>query len=77
MVLDALDECTEIKNLIEMLVEVKRWGVPTVRILATSREEKEIKQKMNTLAFPIWLEPSRVDNGIKIFLKHELGSQGP
>jgi hypothetical protein len=78
IILDALDECLEVEvmKLMEALAKVKRWEIPRVRILATSREEPNIKQAMSNLACPIWLEPALVDNAIKIFVKHNFQSHG-
>jgi hypothetical protein len=74
---DALDECKEVKNLMEKIAEIKRWELPGVRILATSRVELDIAKTMDVLARPICLETKLVDEDIKSFVKQNLRSDGP
>jgi hypothetical protein len=77
IVIDALDECKEVKNLMEKIAEIKRWELPGVRILATSRTEPGIAKIMDVLARPICLETKLVDEDIKSFVKQNLRSDGP
>jgi hypothetical protein len=77
LVFDALDECNDVQNLMEKIVEIKRWELPGVRILATSRREPDITKAMDTLARSICLETELVDEDIKTFVKQSFRSGGP
>jgi hypothetical protein len=77
LVFDALDECKEVKKLMEKIAEIKRWELPGVRILATSRREPDITKAMDVLARPICLETKLIDEDIKTFVKQSLRSDGP
>lgn len=78
LVLDALDECTEVRTLMGTVAEIKKWGLPGVRILATSRRESDITLPMEEFAAQsICLETSLVDEDIKTFVQHSFESDGP
>lgn len=77
LVFDALDECKEIKNLMAKIVEIRKWELPSVHILATSRREPDITNALDALAQSICLETKLVDEDIKIFVKQSLTSDGP
>ena len=76
LVFDALDECKEVKNLMEKIAEIQGWELPSVRILATSRREPDITKTMDSLAQSICLETKLVDEDIKIFVHQSLRSNG-
>ena len=77
LIFDALDECKEVKNLMVKIAEIKRWELPNVRILATSRREPDITKVMDVLARPICLEAELVDEDINTFVKQSLRRDGP
>jgi hypothetical protein len=77
LVFDALDECNEVEKLMEKIAEIKRWELPGVRILATSRSEPDITKAMDVLARPICLETKLIDEDIKTFVRQSLRSDGP
>ena len=77
LVFDALDECKEVRRLMEKIAEINRWELPSVRILATSRREPDITKAMDVLARPICLETKLIDEDIKAFVKQSLRSDGP
>jgi NACHT domain len=75
---DALDECKEVKNLMEKIAEIRRWELPGVRILATSRREPDIIETMDVLLpLSICLETASVDEDIKAFVRQSLERDGP
>jgi hypothetical protein len=76
IILDALDECNDVKELMDILAKIRERDIPGARILATSREGLDIKRVMATLAVPIWLAPALVDKGVAIFLQREFRAQG-
>lgn len=78
LVFDALDECKEVKLLMEKIAEIKRWELPGVCILATSRREPDIVETMDILLpQSICLETALVDEDIKTFVKQSLDRDGP
>lgn len=78
LVFDALDECNAVKNLMEKIAKIKGWRLPGVRILATSRRERDIIETMEILSpHSICLETALVDEDIKTFVKQRLERDGP
>jgi hypothetical protein len=76
LIFDALDECREVKNLMKKIAEIKRWELPGMHILATSRREPNITKAMDALARSICLETQSVDEDIKTFVKQSFRSDG-
>ncbi|KAH0538097.1 hypothetical protein FGG08_005309 [Glutinoglossum americanum] len=75
LVFDALDECKEVRTLMGKIAEVKGWGLPGVRILATSRREVDIVEAMDALSpQSVCLEAVLVDGDIKTFVKQSCKS---
>jgi hypothetical protein len=78
LVFDALDECNEVEKLMEKIAEIKRWELPGVRILTTSRIEPDIIETMDVLLpLSICLETASVDEDIKTFVRQSLERDGP
>lgn len=69
--MDALDECTDIEELLELIQEMNEWR--TVQILATSRKEKDIEDVLKSLATcQICIQDAQVDNDIQLYIHHRL-----
>lgn len=49
IVLDALDECEERDHLFEVLEEMGRWEDVNIHLLLTSRDEKDIKDSLESI----------------------------
>lgn len=49
IVLDALDECEERDDLFEVLEEMGRWEGVNIHLLLTSRDEKDIKDSIESI----------------------------
>jgi NACHT domain len=62
IILDALDECAERKELLETIGNITKQGIGKLHILATSRREKEIEESLNYL----------VDNPVKFCIQTAL-----
>lgn len=78
LVFDALDECKEVKALMEVIAEIKRWELSSVRMLTTSRREPDIIATMDILLpQSIRLDAALVDEDIKAFVKQSLRRDGP
>ena len=73
LVLDALDECSNRSILLQGLEECRRWGLPSLHILATSRKETDIEDHMMKLvARQVCLEESVVDSDIRSFVQGQI-----
>jgi hypothetical protein len=78
LVFDALDECKEVKALMEVIAEIKRWELSSVRMLTTSRREPDIIATMDILLpQSICLDAALIDEDIKAFVKQSLRRDGP
>lgn len=47
IILDALDECKERAKLMLTIEELVKWNIPSLHILVTSREEKDIRESLS------------------------------
>lgn len=73
LVLDALDECEDRRNLLEGLKDLRDWNQEHVHILATSRRETDIEDSLGTVATDtISLEECVVDGDIVSYVRHQL-----
>ena len=73
LVLDALDECSNRFTLLRGLEECRRWDLPSLHILTTSRKEPDIEDNMiNLAACQVCLEESVVDSDIRSFVHEQI-----
>ncbi|KAK5756659.1 hypothetical protein LTS12_013249 [Elasticomyces elasticus] len=75
IVLDALDECTARVDLLDMLQEIHSWHVPTLHVIATSRKDVDIEDRMEKLTTSrgrICLESDVVDADIRTYVQTRL-----
>jgi hypothetical protein len=49
IILDALDECTERKQLLELIDEITQWNLQKLHVLVTSRRERDIEEGLKCL----------------------------
>jgi hypothetical protein len=47
VIIDALDECTEVEKLLSTVQTISNWGIPGLHLLTTSRPEKIITDVLN------------------------------
>ena len=75
IIVDALDECVERKELCLWLKKVTASALPNVRILCTSRRERDLEEYLESLATTVVdFENNLVDNDVRIYLKSQLRS---
>ena len=73
LVLDALDECTDRSNLLRFLEECRRWGLPSLHTITTSRKETDIEDSLKKVAtYKVCLEESVVDSDIRSFVREQI-----
>jgi hypothetical protein len=75
IILDALDECAERKELLETIGNITKQGIRKLHILATSRREKGIEQSLNCLVnnpAQICIQTALVNNDIQAYIQTRL-----
>ncbi len=77
IVIDAADECNERQNLLQLLEEIHKWNINGLRLLVTSRREKDIEDALSPLlSGRIQLEESAIESDIRDFIHHKVHSDG-
>lgn len=75
IILDALDECEEMEDLLNDIKEITAWPDAKTRILVTSREKNDIKDVLSNLAGEtgmIRIQSSLVDQDIRAYTQFRL-----
>jgi hypothetical protein len=75
VVLDALDECTQRSELMDMLETVAGWHVDNLHLLMTSREERDIERSLNGYIMgenAVCLQRDVVDQDIQRYVQQRL-----
>jgi hypothetical protein len=75
IVLDALDECTQRAELMEMIETMVGWKVPNLHLLVTSRREHNIVSSLEGFVDPqnrICLQSEVVDKDIQRYVRQRL-----
>ena len=72
VIIDAMDECTDREAMLNMITQILSWKT-NIRILATSRRERDIFQALQSLTtHQIYIEDSLVDADIRTFISQKL-----
>ncbi|KAH7069938.1 hypothetical protein BKA63DRAFT_569533 [Paraphoma chrysanthemicola] len=75
IVLDALDECTQRKELMDVLETVAKWQLANVHLLMTSRKERDIESSLEIYVEDkdaVCLERDVVDKDIQLYVQQRL-----
>ena len=73
IVLDALDECADRKELLEFLCSLVKLKLPGLRVLATSRRERDIEEHLQPIAtYNINMQSADVDEDIRLYVQSRL-----
>jgi hypothetical protein len=73
ILLDALDECKEREELLEVVENIVSWKHKTLHILATSRREAEIEESLKTfVTCQICIQSALVNADIHIHIRDRL-----
>jgi hypothetical protein len=80
LIIDALDECPANdgirEQLCNILVEICKWSIPDLHILATSRKEADIEEtlaKIGTLTV-VPIQNLEVDADIRLYVKSQIAN---
>ena len=69
-IIDALDECTDQKELLKVLTEISDWKLHNSHVLATSRPERYIEEGLTQIiTFETNMDSVRVDEDIRCYLR--------
>ncbi|KAF2740332.1 hypothetical protein EJ04DRAFT_424663 [Polyplosphaeria fusca] len=77
VVLDALDECVQRVELMETLEMIAGWKLQNVRLLVTSRKERDIESSLRGLVDVqnrVCLQSTIVDEDIQRYVRHRLST---
>jgi hypothetical protein len=77
IVFDALDECTQRSELLDILETVARWQLPNLHLLVTSRKERDIEKALETYVdeeHTVCLESHLVDEDIQRYVRQRLSN---
>jgi ankyrin repeat protein len=77
VVLDALDECSQRSELMDILTTMGAWRLRNSHIIVTSRRERDIEstlQKISSQRNHISLESEVVDEDIRQYIRHRLSN---
>ncbi|KAF2261745.1 hypothetical protein CC78DRAFT_583261 [Lojkania enalia] len=75
IVLDALDECRDRKELLEILTTLSNWNLENLHVIVASRQERDIEEVLARLVSQrnfIRLKSSEVDKDIEAYVEHRL-----
>ncbi len=73
IIVDALDECFERDELIELLITIHSWHCPHMHLLITSRKERDIEENLLRLgSITVSLLKERGNTNIDIYIDKQL-----
>jgi Cdc6-like AAA superfamily ATPase len=75
IILDALDECEERDDLFRVLEEMGRWKTANVNLLCTSRDEKDIKDSIESIGMAqhhVKLSAAVTKDDIRTYIRERL-----
>ena len=75
ILLDALDECTDRKDLLEFMEAIKDWNIDSLHLLTTSRKENDITKSLESLVTcQLCIQSALVDADIRIYVLDKLSN---
>lgn len=74
LVIDALDECTQREELLDLIEEICSWKLPNLKILTTSRSERDIEDVLSALSTCICIQSTKIDSDIRLYVEKRLKS---
>jgi hypothetical protein len=72
VIIDALDECTEVEKLLKTVQAFSDWEIPGLHLLATSRPEKVIKDVLNRPDICNIPMDNKFENDIRVHVRAQL-----
>lgn len=75
IILDALDECTDRLELLNVIEKIHRWKIGNLHFIVTSREEKDIQESLDSLTGKdkqLSIQSALVDDDIRAYIQDRL-----
>lgn len=73
IIIDALDECADREELIQVIEEMNGWKFRNLHLLVTSRKERDISDSFDTLnPKEVGIQSALVDADLKIYIQDKL-----
>jgi len=73
IIIDALDECTDRKELLELIQAIHGWEMGEVQILVTSRRETDIEDALELLhADQVCIQSAQINGDIQLHIREQL-----
>jgi ankyrin repeat domain-containing protein 50 len=72
IIVDALDECDNREELLEILNELTTWEPQQLHILTTSRREKDIEEVLGPLTSQICIQNAIVNADIRLYIRNTI-----
>ncbi|KAF8512685.1 hypothetical protein JB92DRAFT_264466 [Gautieria morchelliformis] len=73
IIFDALDECQERHQFLELIKEIHGWNFDTLRLLVTSRYEQDIEKTLRDLvSHQVSMDERLVDSDIRVYVSRRL-----
>lgn len=73
IVIDALDECQDRAELLELVKTISKWQLENLHVLATSRRERDIEESLEPLVTDqISIQSKVVDSDIRTYISERL-----
>ena len=75
LILDALDECGDRQTLLEMIDKFHKWDSKSLHVMATSRQEVDIKVGLEHLLVDdekMSVQSDVVDKDIRLYIRHRV-----
>ena len=75
LLIDALDECTDREDLLQVITELDSWKLDKLHILVTSRRENDIEEALQPLVMcQICIQSALVDADIRVHILERLSN---
>jgi hypothetical protein len=73
LIIDALDECTELDDILELLLQIKNWNNKHLHVMASSRWNTETENSLSNIATAILcLDQRAMDRDISLYITSQL-----
>jgi hypothetical protein len=75
VIIDALDECSELEEMLQMLHDIQQWNVESLHIIATSRQLSEVEKAISDIISDrLCLNGPAVNMDISVYISERLKS---
>jgi hypothetical protein len=73
IIFEALDECPDRHQFLQLIKEIRGWNFSTLRLLATSRDEQDIEEALrDVISHQVSMDEALIDNDIRVYVSRKL-----